>query len=215
MNKLMRKVKTEKGFSLVELLIVSIVSLIMLAGMVGLVSMGFQSFTTGKYLQALSDASRRALPAMNRQMKCLLYINDSYCLTNYQVTPPPDGVWNGISFYADIDNDNTAADIDNYENAEKIEFYQSGDTLMQRTTEPVSEGGGVTTTSLCSYVDSVRFYYFPIGVAQGTTNPPANRYQGDDLNGNAGSIKVVITMTRGKLTRTYEQTTFLRVLDRS
>ena len=213
LRKTRKTLENEEGFTLIELLIVSIVSLIMVAGMVGLIAMGFQSFATGKNLQSLSDAARRALPAMDRQMKSLLHINDAECVASYQEATPA-GTWNGTSFYADIDNDNTDATIDDYENAEKIEFYQDGDRLMQRTTQPASEGGAVTETSLCSHVDSVLFYYFSTGVAQGTVNPPANRYQGESLNSVAGSIKVVLTLGEGKLTRTYEQNTFLRILQR-
>jgi type II secretory pathway pseudopilin PulG len=213
MSGLIKRIRTdEQGFLLVELLIVMVVSLIMLAGMVGLISMGFQSFSSSKNLQALADASRRVLPAMDRQMKPLLHINDDECVANYKVVSPA-GVWDGMSFYADVDNDNAGSDVENYTAAEKIEFYKSGDKLMQRTTEP-GVGGAVTSTSLCSYVDTVRFYYFPAGIAPGNDSPPANRYQGDSPNGNAGSIKVVIELKKGNMTKTYEQNTFLRVLER-
>lgn len=215
MAKLIRKtrkvVEGEQAFTLVELLIVMIVSLIMLAGMVGLLEMAFKSFSSGKKLQSLTDASRRVLPAMDRQMKSLLFIDDAYCVANYLEATPP-GAWNGISFYSDIDNDDVV-DVDSYTNTEKIEFYQNGDKLMQRTTEP-GIGGAVTTTSLCSYVESVRFYYFSVGISPGSDNPPANRFTGDTLNDNAGSIKVVIVLKDGNMTKTYEQSTFLRILDR-
>lgn len=201
----------EEGFTLVELLIVMIVSLILLAGFVGLVTMGFEVFSSSKSTQAMSDASRRALPAMSRQMVSLLRIDDSQCVAQYKVGSQA-GAWEGTCFYADIDNDNSDADVDNYENAERVEFFRSGDRLMQRTTEPGN--AGVTTTAICSYVESVRFYYFPAGVAPGNDSPPANRYQGESLNDNAGSVKVVLVLRKGGQTRTYEQNVFLRILQR-
>lgn len=220
-----RKVITEEeGFTLVELLIVMVISLIMLAGMVGLLAMGFQTFTDGRNLQALTDASRRALPAMDRQIKSLLHINDDECVASYKVGTTPAGVWNGISFYSDIDNDNgyvspsdTGANVVNYTNAEKIRIYYDADkhALMQKTTQPGSTEEPLIGTTICSYVESLRIYYFLPGIAPGDGTPPDNRYQGDTLNGGAGSIKIVITMKNGKLTRTFEQTTFLRILERS
>jgi prepilin-type N-terminal cleavage/methylation domain-containing protein len=213
--RLSRKVlDNEKGFTLVELLIVMIVSLIMLAGMVGLLEMSFNAFSTGKRVQALADASRRVLPAMDRQMKGLLHINNAECVTNYKVAA---GVWKGISFYSDINNDNPTANVENYDGttgAEKVEFYQESDKLMQKTTYP-DPAKQPTITSLCSYVDSVRFYYFPVGVAPGNGSPPSGYYTGDTPNENAGSVKAVITLTKEGMTKTYEQNTFFRILQRS
>ena len=213
-----RKVITgEDGFTLVELLIVMVISSIMLAGMVGLVAMGFQTFTSGRTLQSITDASRRALPAIDREMKGLLHINDDECQALYMVnSSTQDGIWNGISFYSDIDNDDATATVSNYLVTEKVKIYYDANThtLMQKVTQP----GGVepsTGTTICSYVTSLRFYYFPAGTAPGNETPPANRYQGTSLNNMAGSIKVVIRMQNGTITRTFEQTTFLRVLQRS
>lgn len=224
-NRMLQKTKekiagNEKGFTLVELMIVMIISLIMLAGMVGLLLMGFQTFTSGRNLQSVTDASRRALPAIDREMKGLLHINDDECQALYMVNPSTqDGIWNGISFYSDIDNDDATATVSNYLVTEKVKIYYDANThtLMQKVTQP----GGVepTGTTICSYVNSVRFYYFPAGTAPGKVvrldEAPANRYQGTSLNNMAGSIKVVVTMQNGTITRTFEQTTFLRVLQRS
>ena len=206
----------EKGFTLVELLIVMVISLIMLAGMTGLIAMGFQTFTSGRTLQAITDASRRALPAIDREMKGLLHINDDECQALYMVNPSTqDGTWNGISFYSDIDNDDVLANVSNYTITEKVKIYFDANThtLMQTITQP--GGTEPTGTTICSYVESFRVYYFPVGTAPGDGSPPANRYQRTSMNNMAGSIKVVITMQNGKITRTFEQTTFLRVLQRS
>src|SRR5450759_2980279 len=89
---LMNKIRNDGGFTIVELLIVMIISLIMLIGMVGLLSMGFQAFSDGRTLQAITDASRRALPAMDRQIKSLLHINDDECVASYKIASD-DGVW--------------------------------------------------------------------------------------------------------------------------
>src|SRR5450759_5389354 len=234
---LMNKIRNDGGFTIVELLIVMIVSSIMLIGMVGLLSMGFQAFSDGRTLQAITDASRRALPAMDRQMKSLLHINDAECVASYKVSTPegtPEGVWNGISFYSDIDNDNATASVENYTVAEKIEFYlDTNHNLVQRTTQPGTPPVVGPPTTLCSYVESFRIYYFSPGISPGNGSPlevvelalserekeslraPGNRYQRTDLNSGVGSIKIVIQMKNGKMTRTFEQTTFLRICDRS
>ena len=212
---LMNKIRNDGGFTIVELLIVMIVSSIMLIGMVGLLSMGFQAFSDGRTLQAITDASRRALPAMDRQMKSLLHINDDECVASYKVSTP-NGVWNGISFYSDIDNDNATASVENYTVAEKIEFYlDTNHNLVQRTTQPGTPPVVGPPTTLCSYVESFMIYYFSPGTSPGNGSPPGNRYQGTDLNSGVGSIKIVIQMKNGKMTRTFEQTTFLRVLERT
>jgi prepilin-type N-terminal cleavage/methylation domain-containing protein len=216
MKKLIRKVKTEKGFTLVELLIVMIISLIMLAGMVGLVIMGFNSFTNGRNLASVTDSSRRALPAIDREIKSLLHINDADCATPvYKVTAPPEGVYQGTSFYSNIANNNLGATsvAGSYVNAEKVEFYlDTNGNLIQKTTPP---SGSSTTATLCSYVDSFRVYYFAPGVVPETGSPPSNRLTGANLNVGAGSVKIVITIKKGTITRTFEQTSFLRVLQRS
>ena len=201
----------ETGFTLVELLIVMIVSLIMLAGMIGLLSMTFDSFSNGKSIQSISDAARRALPVMDRQMKMLLRINDTECLPYQDDTVA--GEWHGISFYADVDNTAVNADVDNPTNADKVKFYLDGTNLKQETTTP-GANPTVTTATLCSYVDEVDFYYFTAGVAPGNDTPPSNPYTGTALNSTAGSIQVVIKLSKGKFTRTYSQNTFLRILSR-
>jgi len=217
LRKTAKRIAGEEGFTLLELFIVMIVSLIMLAGMVGLIAMGFQTFTGGRNLQSVTDASRRALPAIDREMKGLLHINDDECQALYMVNPSTqDGIWNGISFYSDIENVTPTATVSNYLITEKVKIYYDANThtLMQKVTQP----GGVepsTGTTICSYVTSLRFYYFPVGTAPGNETPPANRYQGTSLNNMAGSIEVVITMQNGTITRTFQQTTFLRVLQRS
>ena len=206
----------EVGFTLVELLIVMVISTIMLAGMVGLLVMGFQSFTQGHDLQSVTDASRRVLPAMNRQIASLLHINnDDECVASYQVTPPPDGVWDGMSFYSNVKNNLLGATVESYNNAEKVEFYlDANHNLIQRTTPP-GVSPTVTTATLCSYVTSFRVYYFSPGIVPGTGTPPTNCLTGTNLNSGAGSVKIVVTIQKGTISRTFEQTTFLRVLQRS
>lgn len=215
-SKLLRETKEkiaggEVGFTLVELLVVMIIGTIMLAGMVGLIAMGFQSFTQGHDLESITDASRRVLPAMDRQIKPLLHINDSKC-ASYLVSS---GVWNGISFYSNISND-TNATVDTYSDAEKVVFYLDATkhAIMQQTTPGGSATPGAATT-LCSYVTSFRIYYFAPGIVPGSETPPANRYTGTNLNASAGSVEIVIQLQQGAVSRTFEQTTFLRVLKRS
>jgi len=229
----------EVGFTILELMIVMIISLIMLAGMVGLLLMGFQTFTSGSNLQSVTDASRRVLPAIDREIKSILRINDQECIDNYKVASP-DGVWNGMSFYSNVGNNSLGATTATtgtfaYTNAEKVELYlDNNHNLMQKTTYPAAltppAPVNPATATLCSYVTDFKVYYFqpgvvsiadPVvpGVVSGSETPPSNRYTGTALNSGAGSVKVVITIQKGTgtkaITRTYEQTTFLRVLTRS
>ena len=222
----------EVGFTILELMIVMIISLIMLAGMVGLLLMGFQTFTSGSNLQSVTDASRRVLPAIDREIKSILRINDQECIDNYKVASPDgvwNGVWNGMSFYSNVGNNSLGATTATtgtfaYTNAEKVELYlDNNHNLMQKTTYPAAltppAPVNPATATLCSYVTDFKVYYFQPGVVSGSETPPSNRYTGTALNSGAGSVKVVITIQKGTgtkaITRTYEQTTFLRVLTRS
>jgi hypothetical protein len=191
--------------------------------MVGLLLMGFQTFTSGSNLQSVTDASRRVLPAIDREIKSILHINDQECIDNYKVASP-DGVWkgdwNGMSFYSNVGNNSLGATTATtgtfaYTNAEKVELYlDNNHNLMQKTTYPAAltppAPVNPATATLCSYVTDFKVYYF---------QPGGNRLPGTALNSGAGSVKVVITIQKGTgtkaITRTYEQTTFLRVLTRS
>jgi len=231
----------EVGFTILELMIVMVVSLIMLAGMVALLEAGFKTFSSGSNLQSVTDASRRVLPAIDREIKSILRINDQECIDNYKVASPDgvwNGVWNGMSFYSNVGNNSLGATTATtgtfaYTNAEKVELYlDNNHNLMQKTTYPAAltppAPVNPATATLCSYVTDFKVYYFQPGVVSGSETPPSgtapetppsNWYKGTALNSGAGSVKVVITIQKGTgtkaITRTYEQTTFLRVLTRS
>jgi prepilin-type N-terminal cleavage/methylation domain-containing protein len=212
LSRVMRKFsRGEKGFTMVELLIVMIVSLILIAGMVGLIEMGMNQLTRSRALENVTDSSRRALSSVDRQIKQALQFDDANCSDTM------------ISFWGDVDSDNTNADVttgttNNYHNAEYVQFYKhaTNNTLIEKITQPASEGGATSFNTVCSNVTSAKFYYF----AQGTT-PVYNAGTGLYTNGittqynaSAGMIKVVLGFRYAKVSRTFEQDIFLRILNR-
>ena len=198
----------EKGFTMVELLIVMVVSVVLIAGMIGLVEMAMGQLTRSRALAAVTDSARRALASMDRQIKQALYIVDDGC-SSAQLT-----------FYGDIDSDNPDADIlgSNHLNAERVRFYrdEGENTLVEEITQPSSEGSAVSYNTLCSYVTGVRFYYFPRGVTpvyDAGSGTYTNGMSGD-YNAECGMIKVVVDFQRSKISRKFEQDIFLRILNR-
>jgi hypothetical protein len=164
--------------------------------------------TRSRALAAVTDSARRALSSMDRQIKQGLYFVDDGC-SSTQVT-----------FYGDIDADNPNADVQglNHENAERVRFYLGGNnTLEEEITQPASEGGAVSYNTLCSYVNSVEFYYFPRGVTpvyDAGTGTYLNGLTGN-INEECGLIKAVVEFQRSKISRKFEQDIFLRILNRA
>jgi len=200
----------EEGFTMVELLIVMIMSLILIAGMVGLVEMAMKQFNNSREVEAITDASRRAMASMTRQVAPTLHLDDGLCSSTH------------LSFYADIDSDNTGSSVNDYTKAEKVEFYLSGRNLVQKTTyeststdpEPQTPPGTITFINLCSDVTNVTFHYFAKGVqpvySGGVyTNETTNNY-----NSAVGMVKVSVTFNQGRVVRQFEQDIFLRILQR-
>lgn len=195
----------EKGFTMVELLIVMVVSVILIAGMVGLIEMAMGQLTRSRALTTVTDSARRALTSMDRQIKQALQFDDAQCSSSV------------ISFWADVDADDPDADVEHYANAEKVRFYLgAGNKLINEITQPAADGGAVAYNTLCSYVTAAGFYYFAQGVApvynvgSGTyTNGIAANY-----NESTGMVKAVITFQRARINRKFEQDIFLRILDR-
>lgn len=194
---------SEQGFTLVELLMVMIVSLVIMAGMVGLIEMAYNQFNRAGALEAVTDASRRALSSIGRQLKSALRFDDANCDSTH------------LAFWADIDSNNDDADVDLYTNAEYVRFYQSGTSITQQTTEPASEGGATATIALCQDVQSVSFSYFAKGVKPIYSAPSYTNETTSNYNSAVGMIKARITFKKGKVSRSFEQDTFLRILNRA
>jgi prepilin-type N-terminal cleavage/methylation domain-containing protein len=197
----------EEGFTMVELLIVMIVSLILIAGMVGLVQMGMNQLTKSRALGTITDASRRALLTLDRQIKQALQFDDANCSDTQ------------VAFWGDVDSDNSNADVVNFANAEYVVFRKNGSTLQEVITQPTGDGGATSYNTLCSYVTSLKFYYFATGVTP-VYNPGTGTYtngipNGGTFNKSAGMIKVVMGFRRASVSRTFEQDIFLRILNRS
>ncbi|MDD5747636.1 MAG: prepilin-type N-terminal cleavage/methylation domain-containing protein [Actinomycetota bacterium] len=193
-----------EGFTLVELLIVVVLSFIMIFGMVGLIEMAFGTFRSRRDVQQVTDTARTALSTMERQLKGALYFNDDDCTASQ------------VSFYADVDNDNPSANSNNWTEGEKVVFSKSGANVVQTTTQPTSEGGGVTTANLGGYCSNLQLFYFASGVKphwNGSTYDNAITLPGD-VNKNCGMVKVRLTLTSGKIMRYFERDCFLRILKR-
>jgi len=192
----------EKGFTLVELMIVMIVSLIMVVGMVGLLTMSFNTFKKHRDLNALTNSSRRVLQMISRELRSnLQFVNDNCSDTT-------------VEFYADIDADNAGATVDqgDYEDAEKITLAQSGSTITQTTYDP--DTMSTTTSVLSDYVATggLSFEYYKSGVNPADVDPldPAS----DNINKEAGLVRINIEMEKGKIKRTFHQDVFLRAINR-
>jgi prepilin-type N-terminal cleavage/methylation domain-containing protein len=198
--------ESERGFTMVELLIVMIVSLVLMAGMVGLVDMGMGQLTKHRALAAVTDSGRRAVSSMARQLKMALWFDDAYCTSTK------------ITFRADIDNDNgEAANVNVPENADKVKFELFGDKVTQTTTGPVTEDPTQTpsNTSLGQYATNLSFYYFDKGVIPHWDGSTYDNALAGNYNASAGMVKIVLRLSKAQVTRTFEQDVFLRILVRS
>jgi competence protein ComGC len=210
---LMKKLRGEKGFTIVELLMVSIVGSVLLAGMVGLLASIFGVFDSSKDVQTLNDSSRRALASVSNLLKPALHFDKTATDANQ------------VTFWADIDNDqipvpastSTWADILRYKLTEKVRIYKDGTRLMMVVTQPASEGGTVSTARLGSYLTDLKFFYFQSGVLPGGTdpyNPTGGIPDGGDISGQVSMIRIVLKMSKGKIHRSYYQDVFLRIIQR-
>jgi prepilin-type N-terminal cleavage/methylation domain-containing protein len=204
-----RGLKQQRGFTLVELLIASMISVFLMAGMAGLVEMAMNQINTSRDVTVISDAARRALTSMDRQIKQGLRFDDTLCDTTQ------------VTFWGDVDSDNADSDIDLYPNAEKVRFFMEGNNLRETIKQPDIDPGGhqgeSNTVTLCGNVDNLTFLYFTKGkvpiwnqLTQTYDNGIAGSY-----NDSAGMIKVVVNFRRGTRTRRYEQDIFLRILKRA
>lgn len=216
MNRLTRRkrqIGEESGFTMVELLIVSIISLIMLAGMVALVSQSFTVFSSSRDLQTINDNSRKVFSAVSRQLKGAVYLDNDFCDDER------------LLFYADIDSDNDVeiSTEDEYENIatyiERVDIKLDSDenVILQETHDPDDNGGaGATyTVKLGSYVTGLNFYYFEAGVDPVGAPEPNDSYTGAFINENASMIRIVVDFQKGDVSRTFYRDVFLRILDRS
>lgn len=206
-NKLTGGIDVEEGFSLVELMTVVLISAFMLAGMVGVIMTSFDLFSNSKDLQAITDSSRRILGSMTRQIRSALYLADAEC----------DG--NTLTFYADVDNDQgTAADVDNYLSTEKVSMYLENNKMIMSVLEP--DGESAVPAVLGSHVNELDFYYFRAGekpeLDSDDPDPtsPINGITDVNKNESVGMIRIVVKMKKNKVSRSFYQDVFLRVLDR-
>ena len=217
MAKLMHKLREDGGFTIVELLMVSIISSIMLAGMVGLIASIFGVFGESKDVQSLNDSSRRAMAGVSSLLRTALHFDNGYSNSSQ------------IMFWGDIDNDQTPvpgdsstwADIVRYKLTETVQIYRDNNQLMMKVTPPVKEvndGGKVSTARLGSYLTDLKFFYFKPGDLPGGTdpyNPTGGIPDGGDINGQVSMVRVVLwKMSKGKVQRSYYQDVFLRIIER-
>jgi prepilin-type N-terminal cleavage/methylation domain-containing protein len=203
-----------RGFTIVELMLVIVLSSIILAGMVALISSVFTVFRTSKDLQSLNDSSRRALTSMSRQLRTALQFDDNNCTEDK------------VTFWSDIDNDqdlpgSTATyptDIYHFTQAEKVAFSKSGSTVIATVTQPASEGSGVMTAKLGSYVTNLKFFYFAENVIPGGSDPadPDENFDPllESVNDEAAMIRIVLKLEKGKVHHTYYEDVFLRIVKR-
>lgn len=191
----------ERGFTMVELLIVMIVSLIIMSGMVLLVDAGYRSFKSSSNLQAITEASRNTMQSMTRQLRSALWFENANCTDTT------------IEFYADIDADNPTAGVaDAYENAEKVSWRLSDGYVKQTILEP-----GVATpveSNLGSYVTNLAFTYYKVGDRPGGEGVTPLIPGTDNINAKVGSVRMGLTFTKNGLTRTFNQDVYFRLPDR-
>lgn len=224
MNKVRRE--DERGFTIVELMMVVLISLIMMAGMVVLIAATFQIFNSSKDLESITDSQRRTLLAMSRILRSAVHFINSDC-TETKVT-----------FYSDIDDgvneklasppiNPTAIDADNYVDTSgrpltelvqlsELNGAQPTNSVMISVTKP--RGTTSSTAKLGSFVadSGLKFFYFQKGTSPSGSDPfnPTNSYIGD-INGDVGMIRIVLIMKKGNTTRKFFQDVFLRILQRT
>jgi prepilin-type N-terminal cleavage/methylation domain-containing protein len=208
---LIRRMRGDGGFTLVELMIAAVVASIIVVGMVGLMASIFNVFKETSDLQALNDSSRRALAGSLRVLRTSLHFDNNSNLTNASK----------VAFWADIDNDQvpntttpaTWLDIDRYTLAEKVQLYRDADSRLMMWVK----GGTESTTRLGSYVSEVKFFYFPVGTMPGGTdpyNPTGGLPDQSDINAQVSMIRVVLKLSKGNIHRSYYQDVFLRIIER-
>jgi competence protein ComGC len=188
----------ESAFTLVELLIVAVVGVILMAGMVSLITAGMNQMTTARSLSTITDSGRRALPTLQRQVSLALRLDDTSGACNADQ----------ITFWGDIDGDNSSADVDHYSNAEKVRIYKNGSSLTEEITEPAVDPDpqGTAHPTICGNVESVSFTYYQKGSTSVTVS---NNY-----NDNVGMVRVSLNLNKGRVSRAFKQDIFLRILNR-
>jgi prepilin-type N-terminal cleavage/methylation domain-containing protein len=198
-QRMLRKLRNEGpgdgGFTLVEVMVVTLLFLIILAGIVVLLSGTFDIFKSNRDLLAVTDSSRRALSTMSSELRGALYIDNANS-NNYQ-----------LAFWADIRGDEDSANIissNNWTNAPEVTWTRDPirNVIQQTTREPPP----VTTSSTVDLADNVpdqglKFEYYPAG-------SDAN------INKLATMIRITITVQKGKSSRSLAQDVFLRVMHR-
>ena len=196
--------KADEGFTLVELMIVMIVSVIMMAGMIGLLYMSFNSFKKHRDLNAMTNSSRRVLQMMSRELRSnLQFVNENCSSTQ-------------VEFYADIDADNPGATVDqeDYEDAERITLFQSGSTITQTTYDP--DTTSTTTVALSDGVatDGLSFEYYESGENPADPGVEPLDPSSDNINKEAGLVRVGVVMEKGSMSRSFYQDVFMRAINR-
>ena len=196
--------KREHGFTLVELMIVMIVSLIMMAGMIGLLYMSFNTFKKHRDLNALTNSSRRSLQMISRELRSNLQLVNENCTDTK------------VEFYADIDADNADATVDagSYENAEMITLTQSGSTITQTTYDPDTSSTSTVVISDNVATGGLSFAYYEAGANPADAGVEPLDPSTDNINKDAGMVRVSVVMEKGKMERTFHQDVFLRAIDR-
>ena len=199
-----------------ELTTVSIISLIIMAGMVVMLSGSFNLFKSQKDLVAITDSSRRILPAMTRMTREALHFVEAEC---------SEGV---ITFYGDVDGglaeganaanidvDNWGDDITGIGVTERVQFALVDGAVRINLTPPgqVAVDTDLNTAKLGSFVSGLKFFYFPKGITPGGADPnnPTGYITGTDINTQVGMIRIVVTLHKGGTTRSFHADVFLRI----
>lgn len=209
----------ERGFTLVELLMVVIISLILVAGLIGLVNMSVNMFDTNRNLQAITDTGRMVMSSVVRQLQGALMLGAG----------SPDCTRTKITFWADITGEYPAAESTDdalspyyYATAPKIAFYRSGENVVQDMTRPVS-GSPTVSTRIGSYVTALNFYYYPYASVPNWNATP-NGISSDTrqidvtapnpkINKNTGLVAIELVMKKGTVTRTFRQDVTIRTFN--
>jgi type II secretory pathway pseudopilin PulG len=206
-QRMLRKLRNEwsgnGGFTLIEVIVVSILCLMILAGMVVLLNGIVEVSKSSNNLEAVTDSSRRALSIMSGELRGALWIDNAQS-SNQR-----------LAFWADIRGNVNNADIKNsndWTNAPEVSWQLVGDVIQQTTTE----SGTSNTVNLADYVQGVQgvqgltFDYY----ASGSDINPINlsQYVNPDINTLAKMIRINITVRKGKSSRTLSQKVYLRVM---
>ena len=213
------RLSSQRGFTLVELLMVVIISLILVAGLIGLVNMSVNMFDTNRNLQAITDTGRMVMSSIVRQLQGALMLGAG----------SPDCTRTKITFWADIlgDYPNPESSDDAlspyyYANAPKIAFYLSGDNVVQDMTKPET-GSPTVSTRIGSYVTALNFYYYPYASVPNWNASP-NGIESDTrqidvtapspkINKNTGLVAIELVMKKGTVTRTFRQDVTIRTFN--